>query len=130
MFVNITWKRSRKDSVRSHPRSQNATFRALSQRHRENRKQTSPPEQWTEHDSLCHRAKSQRTQPLIFHTNQCIRRRPLSYHATCGLRPLSNDCARSEQTVPLVCPPLLLYNYQVELKCIIFLYLRDRQFDI
>ena len=113
MFVNITWKRSRKDSVRSHPRSQNATYRALSQRHRENRKQTSPPQQRTEHDSLCHRAKSQRTQPFlqrtqpwILHTNQLARRRPLSYHVACWRRTVSNDCARSGSNgAELVCPP-------------------------
>jgi hypothetical protein len=90
MFVNITWKLRRKDSGRSLPRSQNATYGALSQRHRANRKPTSSPQQRTEHDSLCHRVNSLRTQPLIFHTNQCTRRRPLSTLATFWRCPESN----------------------------------------
>ena len=106
MFVNITWKRSRKDSVRIHPRSQNATYVALSQRDRGNRSRT-------EYDSLRHSAKSQRTQPFlqrtqpwILHTNQLARRRPLSYHVACWRRTVSNDCARSGSNgAELVCPP-------------------------
>ena len=99
MFVNITWKRSRKDSVRIHPRSQNATYVALSQRHRGNRSRT-------EYESLRHRAKSQRTQPFlqrpqpwILHTNQLATRRPLSCPVVCWRRTVPNDCARSRTSL-------------------------------